>query len=53
MLTCVLCGRALRECCDLFHEAVDEDGKTVVVCGECALEHDLEFEPEHGDEREQ
>ncbi|MDO5563484.1 MAG: hypothetical protein Q4F74_07730 [Synergistaceae bacterium] len=51
MLTCVMCGKALRECCDLFHEAVTEDGKTVVVCNECAIEHGLEFEPEEDEKK--
>jgi hypothetical protein len=47
MLSCALCGRALRECCDLFHEAVTEDGETVIVCNDCALENDLQLEPEN------
>lgn len=46
MLRCVLCGKALRECCDLFHEAVTEDGESVVVCNDCAIANDLEFEAE-------
>lgn len=46
MLSCYLCDRVIKECCDIFYEAATEDGETVVVCGECALEHNLEFEPE-------
>ncbi len=46
MLSCFMCGRALRECCDLFHEAVTEEGEIVIVCNECAIENNLEFEPE-------
>ncbi len=49
MLSCVMCGRALRECCDLFHEAVTEEGEIVIVCNECAIENNLEFEPEEGE----
>lgn len=50
MLRCVLCGKALRECCDLFHEAVTEDGESVVVCNGCAIANDLEFEAEEESE---
>ncbi len=46
MLVCAICGKALKECCDLFHEAVTPDGDTVVVCNDCAIENDLQFEPE-------
>ncbi len=46
MLCCTICGRVLKECCDLFHEAITEDGETVVVCNDCAIENDLDFEPE-------
>ena len=46
MLRCVLCGKALRECCDLFHEAVTEDGESVIDGNNCALASNREFEPE-------
>ncbi len=49
MLSCTLCGKALHECCDLFHEAVAPDGEIVIVCNECAIANDLEFEPENED----
>ena len=46
MLVCAICGKALKECCDLFHEAITPDGETVVVCNDCAIENDLQFEDE-------
>ncbi len=46
MLSCAVCGRALRECCDLFHEAVTEDGEAVIVCQDCVIENNIEFEPD-------
>lgn len=46
MLTCALCGKVLKECCDLFETAVTEDGKEVVVCGDCIIEHEIEYEDE-------
>ncbi len=46
MLVCAMCGKALKECCDLFHEAITPDGETVVVCNDCAIENDLQFEDE-------
>mgnify|MGYP001766761522 FL=1 len=46
MLVCAICGKALKECCDLFHEAITPDGETVVVCNDCAIEKDLQFEDE-------
>ncbi|MEG1836931.1 MAG: hypothetical protein RRZ70_02920 [Synergistaceae bacterium] len=46
MLSCYICGKVLKECCDLFHEAVTEDGESVIVCNECALENGLDFEPD-------
>ena len=46
MLSCAICGRVLKECCDLFHEAITEDGVSVTVCNDCAIENNLEFEPE-------
>lgn len=37
MLSCAMCGRVLKECCDLFYEAEDTaTGKDVVLCGDCA-----------------
>ena len=37
MLTCAMCGRVLKECCDIYVEAEDtETGKDVVLCGDCA-----------------
>lgn len=44
MLSCEMCGKPLKECCDLFHEAVTDEGKDVVVCNECVIEHNLEME---------
>lgn len=41
MLVCAMCGKVLRECCDLFYEATDEDGKECVLCGECAEKPDV------------
>lgn len=46
MLSCVMCGKPLKECCDLFFEATDEDGNDVVVCNECVIEHNIEMEDE-------
>ena len=31
MLVCVLCGKVLKECCDIFHEVVDEEGNDICV----------------------
>ena len=36
MLTCAMCDRVIRECCDIFFEAVDAEGRDCVLCGECA-----------------
>ena len=52
MLVCVLCGKVLKECCDIFHEVVDEEGNEYVVCGECALKNNLQFEDEDKKEKE-
>lgn len=46
MLTCAMCGKPLKECCDLFYEAVTEDGEDVVVCADCVTEHGIETEEE-------
>lgn len=46
MLRCAICQKPLRECCDLFHEAIDEQGNDVVICYECAEKHQLPFEDE-------
>lgn len=36
MLTCAMCGKALKECCDIYVEAEDtQTGETVYLCGEC------------------
>ncbi len=51
MLRCAICQKPLRECCDLFHEAIDEKGETVVICYECAEEHKIPFEDEAAEER--
>lgn len=53
MLVCVLCGKVLKECCDIFHEVVDEEGNEYVVCGECALKNNLQFEDEGKMEKEE
>lgn len=50
MLRCAICQKPLRECCDLFHEAIDEKGETVVICYECAEEHKIPFESETAEE---
>ena len=42
MLTCAMCGRVLKECCDLFYEATDEQGRDCVLCGDCAAEVEAE-----------
>lgn len=44
MLACAMCGKALKECCDLFFEATDEAGNDVVVCNACVIEHNIEME---------
>ena len=44
MLTCAICGRPLRECCDIYYEATDEQGRDCVLCGDCADELDAEEE---------
>lgn len=36
MLTCAMCGKPMQECCDIFYEAEDEAGNSVVICGDCA-----------------
>ena len=38
MLTCAMCGRPLRKCCDLFYEAQNAKGRKCVICGDCAEE---------------
>lgn len=35
MLSCANCGKAIKECCDIFYEAEDENGNDCVLCGEC------------------
>ena len=50
MLACEICHKALKECCDLFHEAVDGNGKSVVICYECAEKYNLPFEEEEEQE---
>lgn len=46
MLRCAICNRPLKECCDLFHEARDENGNEVVICYDCALANNIPFEDE-------
>lgn len=46
MLRCAICQRPLRECCDLFLEAKDENGRDVVICYACVDEHNIPFEDE-------
>lgn len=48
LITCYLCGKTLEENKDVYHEAVTEDGETVIVCNECAIENQLDFEPDTG-----
>lgn len=37
MLACAMCGKVLKECCDIYEEAEDTTtGETVYLCGECA-----------------
>ena len=50
MLRCARCQKPLRESCDLFHEATDENGETVVICYECADEHKIPFEDDEAEE---
>lgn len=52
MLSCAMCGKPLKECCDLFYEATDEEGNDVVVCGDCVVEHNIEMEDEPQAEKE-
>ena len=47
MLRCEICQKPLKECCDLFHEAEDENGNSVVICYECAEEHKIPFEDDN------
>lgn len=41
MLSCAMCGKPLKECCDLFYEAITADGEEVVICNECVTEHEV------------
>lgn len=44
MLACAMCGKPIRECCDIFYEAETEEGEeVVVVCGDCVAEHDIKM----------
>lgn len=37
MLACAMCGREIKECCDIYEEAEDTTtGETVYLCGDCA-----------------
>lgn len=47
MLVCANCGKVLKECCDVFYEAVDEKGNSYMVCGDCAETMELET---HGED---
>ena len=38
MLTCAMCDKVIRECCDIYYEATDAEGRDCVLCGECAAE---------------
>ena len=40
ILSCARCKKPLRECCDLYEEATDMQGRDVVLCGECVAEMD-------------
>lgn len=42
MLICANCGKVIKECCDIFFEARDENGEDCVLCGECAAECPME-----------
>lgn len=43
MLTCAMCGRVLKECCDLYYEVTDmQTGEDVVLCGDCAAKLEIE-----------
>lgn len=46
MLTCVMCHKPLKECCDLFYEARTDWGEDVTVCADCVAEYDIEMEGE-------
>lgn len=53
MISCAMCGKPLKECCDLFYEAVTEDGEEVVVCADCVAEYGIETEEEGREEKRQ
>lgn len=39
MLRCAMCGKVLKECCDIYEEAEDTTtGETVYLCGDCAAQ---------------
>lgn len=52
MISCAMCGKPLKECCDLFYEAVTEDGEEVVVCADCVAEHGIETEEDEDEQEE-
>lgn len=38
MLTCAMCGKPMRECCDIYHVAKNKQGRECIICGDCAEE---------------
>ena len=46
MLVCTICGKVIKECCDIFDYYEDEEGREVAVCGECIAENGLETRSE-------
>lgn len=36
MTTCAMCGRVIKECCDVYYPVIDErTGKDAVLCLDC------------------
>ena len=45
MLACAMCGKVLKECCDLYYEVEEmETGARAYVCGDCAAKLEAEEE---------
>lgn len=38
MLTCAMCGKPMRDACDIYHVAKNKQGRECVICGDCAEE---------------
>ena len=48
MLRCAGCDKPIRECCDIYFEATDLNGKSCVLCGECAEKYAAPEDEEEG-----